>query len=335
MRRRDFLGVLGGAASWPLVAWPLTARAQQPVPMRLIAVEMAFAQDDPDGKPLVAAFEQTLQQLGWVLGQNLRIEYRWGATDPERARVRAAELMKLNPDLIVAHATLVTRAFAEKTNTIPIVFTNVSDPIGEQFVKSFPAPGGNITGFTNVEPTMGGKYLQLLKEIAPTVTRVAMIFNPNSAPGHGSYFSGPFEAAAPGLSVQPIKAAVQNVADIEQFVSAIAVGDGGGVIIIGEPFTNRYRSQILELTTQYRLPTICPYRFYAKNGCLISYGVDFPDQFQRAANYVDRILKGATPEMLPVQSPVKFELVINLNTAKTLGLTVSPMLIARADEVIE
>ncbi len=331
MRRREFITLIGGAAA----ACPLVVRAQQPLRMHLVAVGMAFAQGDPDGKRLAETFEQALQHLGWTLGQNLRIEYRWGATDPERANALAAELMKLNPDLIVAHATLVTRAFFQNTKTIPIVFTNVSDPIGERFVQSFARPGANITGFTNVEPTMGGKYLQLLKEIAPNVTRVAMIFNPNSTPGHGSYFSGPFEAAAPGLSVRPIKAPVQNVADIEKSVSTVAGGDGGGVVVVGEPFTNRYRSQILELTTRYRLPTICPYRFYAMNGCLISYGVDFPDQFKRAATYVDLILKGSKPASLPVQSPVKFELVINLKTAKTLGLTVPPTLVARADEVIE
>ena len=247
----------------------------------------------------------------------------------------AAELIKLNPDVIVSHATIVTRAFAQETKTIPIVFINVSDPLGEKFVQSFAKPGGNLTGFTNIEATMGAKYLQLLKDVAPGVTRAAMLYNPNSAPGGGSYFTDAFEAAAPQFSIQAIRATVQDTAGIEKAISTLASGGGGGLIVVGEPFTNAHRSSILELTSRYRLPTICPYRFYAANGCLLSYGVDLSDQFKRAATYVDRILKGASATSLPVQSPVKFELAINVKTAKSLGLTVSPTLLARADEVIE
>ncbi|HET7910686.1 MAG TPA: ABC transporter substrate-binding protein, partial [Pseudolabrys sp.] len=256
-------------------------------------------------------------------------------TTPERARVHAAELVKLKPDVIVSHATIVTRAFFQGTRTIPVVFTNVSDPLGEKFVQSFAKPGGNITGFTNIESTMGAKYLQLLKDIAPGVTRAAMLFNPKSAPGGGSYFTDAFEAAAPQFSIQAIKATVQDEAGIEKAISTLASGGGGGLIVVGEPFTNAHRSKILELTSRYRLPTICPYRFYAANGCLLSYGVDLSDQFKRAATYVDRILKGASATSLPVQSPVKFELAVNVKTAKALGLTISPTLLARADEVIE
>ena len=319
MRRRDFLGAVS------LAALALSSAA--------LAVELALDENDRDGKRSVDAFQQELQELGWT-SENLRIEYRWGATTPERARVHAAELIKLNPDVIVSHATIVTRAVSEGTKTIPIVFTNVSDPLGEKFVQSFAKPGGNLTGFTNIEATMGAKYLQLLKDVAPGVTRAAMLYNPNSAPGGGSYFTDAFEAAAPQFSIQAIRATVQDTAGIEKAISTLASG-GGGLIVVGEPFTNAHCSSILELTSRYRLPTICPYRFYAANGCLLSYGVDLSDQFKRAATYVDRILKGASATSLSVQSPVKFELAINIETAKSLGLTVSPTLLARADEVIE
>jgi ABC-type uncharacterized transport system substrate-binding protein len=330
MKRREFITLVGGAVA----TWPLAARAQQPGRMRLVAVEMALAEGDKDGERLAAALEQALAQLGWKVGQNLRLEYRWNATNQERAEALAAELVSLKPDVIVSHATIVTKAFAQRSGTIPVVFVNVSDPIGEQFVKSFGSPGGNFTGFTNIEPSMGGKYLQLLKEIAPNVNRAAMIFNPNSTPGGGTYFADSFDAAGPTLSIKPIKTAVQNVADIEAATKALA-GGGGGVVVIGEPFTNLHRSDILRLAAQYNLPAICPYRLYAAEGCLMSYGVDFASQFQRAATYVDRILKGEKPGDLPVQSPTKFELAINLKTAKALGLMVSPTLLVRADEVIE
>jgi putative ABC transport system substrate-binding protein len=331
MRRRDFISLFGGA----VVAWPLAARAQQTGRVHLIAVELALGQDDSDGKRVVAAFQETLQKLGWTPGENVKIEYRWGSTSPERAQTISAELIKLKPDVIVAHATIVTRALSQQNRTIPIVFTNVSDPIGEQFVKGFAQPGGRITGFTNIEPAMGGKYLQLLKEIVPAVTQVAMLFNPKSTPGGGAYFATSFEAAGPGLSIQTIKSAVHDVADIENAISALARSNRGGLVVIGEPFTNLHRPKILELAARYKVPTICPYRFYALDGCLVSYGVDLSDQFSRAATYVDRILRGDDPATLPVQSPVKFELVVNLKTAKALGISVPPALIARADEVIE
>jgi putative ABC transport system substrate-binding protein len=330
MKRRGFFVVVGLA----VLAGSVTAFGQQNDSKRLVAVELAMDENDRDGKRAVDAFRQELQELGWT-SETLQIEYRWGATTPERARVHAAELVKLKPDVIVSHATIVTRAFFQGTRTIPVVFTNVSDPLGEKFVQSFAKPGGNITGFTNIESTMGAKYLQLLKDIAPGVTRAAMLFNPKSAPGGGSYFTEAFEAAAPQFSIQAIKATVQDEAGIEKAISTLASGGGGGLIVVGEPFTNAHRSKILELTSRYRLPTICPYRFYAANGCLLSYGVDLSDQFKRAATYVDRILKGASATSLPVQSPVKFELAVNVKTAKALGLTISPTLLARADEVIE
>lgn len=330
MRRREFLG----AASLAVLAVPSRAFGQQSDRKRLIALELALDENDVDGKRSVDAFQQGLQELGWT-DENLSIRYRWGATTPERARILAAELIKLNPDVIVSHATIVTRAISQQTKVIPVVFTNVSDPLGEKFVQSFAKPGGNITGFTNIEATMGAKYLQLLKDVAPNVTRAAMLFNPKSAPGGGSYFTDAFEAAAPQLSIQAIKAEVQDPAGVEKAISNLASGGGGGLIVVGEPFTNAHRTAILELTSRYRLPTICPYRFYAANGCLLSYGVDLSDQFRRAATYVDRVLKGASASSLPVQSPVKFELAINVRTAKALGLSISPTLLARADEVIE
>ncbi len=330
MKRREFIGLIGIA-----VVFPIAAQAQATDRIPVVAIETAFAQDDRDGNRIAGAFQQTLAELGWRQGQNVQIEYRWGATNQEHAQKYAAELVKLKPDVIVAHTTIVTRAVSQQTTTIPIVFTNVSDPIGEHFVKSLASPGSDISGFTNIEPTMGAKYLQLLKQIAPSVTRVAMLFNPKSTPGGGTYFYGPFEAASPLLSIQPIKAAVQDASDIDQAISTLAKEKGGGLIVIGEPFTNLHRSKILALAAQYKLPTICPYRFYAVNGCLISYGVDFADQFRRAATYVDRILKGAKAKDLPVQTPTKFEFVINLKTAKALGLTVAPSMLIAADEVIE
>ena len=332
MKRREFLTLIGGAAALP--AFPRIAHAQQPARKRLIAVEMAFAETDPEGQRYAAAFQQELQQLGWTLGRDLQIEYRY-ATDAARAKLHAVELVALKPDLIVAHATIVTRAIVAATRTIPVVFTNVSDPVGEGFVKGFPRPGGNITGFVNVEPSIGGKYLELLKAVAPGINRAAMIFNPKSTPGGGSFFYAPFEAAGSVLSIQPIRGAVQNVGEIEDVISALARDKGGGLVVVGEPFINLHRSRILELTGRYRLPAICPYRFYAANGCLLSYGVDFADQFRRAAIYANRILRGDSPANLPVQSPVKFELVVNVKTAQGLGLSVPSPLLVAADEVIE
>ena len=243
MRRRDFLGAVSLAA----LAVSSAALGQQSDRKRLVAVELALDENDRDGKRSVDAFQQELQELGWT-SENLRIEYRWGATTPERARVHAAELIKLNPDVIVSHATIVTRAFAQETKTIPIVFTNVSDPLGEKFVQSFAKPGGNLTGFTNSEATRGAKYLQWLKDVAPGVTRAAVPYNPNSAPGGGSYCTDAFEAAAPQFSIQAIRATVQDTAGIEKAISMLASGGGGGLIVVGEPFTNAHRSSILELT---------------------------------------------------------------------------------------
>ena len=330
MRRRDFIKVVGGVA-----AWPIGAQAQQVDRMRLVALVTTFPENDQEGQRYAAAFQEALGKLGWRTGKNLKIEYRWGAANSEQARLYASEILKLKPDVIVAHTTVVTRAFIAQSREIPIVFTNVSDPIGERFIESFSRPGGNITGFTNVEPSIGGKYLDLLKEIAPKVSRAAIIYDPKSTPGGGLFFTGPFETAASKLAVQPVRGEVGTIVDIDNVITAISRGEGGGLVVIGEPFTNLHRARILELAAKYRLPMICPYRFYTSSGCLLSYGVDFPDQFRRAASYVDRILKGEKPSNLPAQAPIKFELVLNLKTAKSLGLTVPQTLQVAADEVIE
>jgi putative ABC transport system substrate-binding protein len=315
------------------MAWTAAAQAQTSQ-VRTVAVALAFQEADLEGRKYFVTFQQELQRLGWAPGGNLKIEVRWGATNPDRANQVAGELIRQRPDLIVSHATVGTRAFVQQTKDIPIVFTNVSDPVGERFVESFARPGASVTGFTNVEPTIGGKYLELLKEIAPVVSRAVMIYNPASTPGRGAFFYPPFEAAGAKLSVQTAKGEASTLTELE---NAIAVIDPerGGLVVIGEPFTNLHRARILELALEKKLPAVCPYRFYVERGCLISYGVDFNDQFKRAASYVDRILKGDKPETLAVQSPVKFEMNINLKTAKTLGVAVPPRLLFTADEVIE
>jgi putative ABC transport system substrate-binding protein len=334
MRRLAILRVAAAAIA-ASVAAPIPLGAQQTGRMPLVAVVLAFAQSDQEGQRYVAEFRQALQQHGWTPGRNVQIEYRWGASDAERARGHANDVIKLNPSVVVTQATIVTRAFFQQTRTIPIVFANVSDPIGEKFVASFARPGGNATGFTNVEPSMAGKYLEILKDITPKLSRAALLFNPKSTPGGGAYFSEPFKAAAPSFSVQSILATVQSVAEIETVVSSLGRSESGGLIVIGEPFTNLNRARIIELAAKYRLPVVCPYRFYAAEGCLISYGVDIADLFRRAASYADRILKGEKPHELPVQAPIKFEMTINLKTAKALGLTMPPAILLRADEVIE
>lgn len=329
MRRRDFLGLVASAATLPTLA-----SGQSSERVRSVVMVVAFSETDSEGQRNVAAFRQELQRLGWTIGGNLRFDIRWGAINADRANSLAAELTTQRPDVIVSHATVATRAAAQQIKDIPIVFTNVSDPIGEQFVQSFARPGRNITGFTNVERTIGGKYLELLKEIVPGISRAVMVFNPASTPGRGSFFFETFEAAGAKLAVQISKGEVTSVNDLEDIVRS-AAREHGGLVVVGEPFTNLHRARILELASQHNIPAVCPYKFYAANGCLISYGVDFVDQFQRTASYVDRILKGDQPAALAVQSPVKFEMAINMRTAKALGVTVPPKLLFTADEVIE
>ena len=328
MRRREFMTVLGGAA----VGWPLAARAQGER-VRRIGVLMGIAESDPARQSFVTAFTEALQELGWSSGRNIRIEYRWGAGDAERIRNFARELVEMQLDLIVGHTTPVVAVLKAQTRTIPIVFTQVSDPVGSGFIDGFAKPGGNITGFTNLESSMGSKLGELLKEVAPTITRVAVMFNPDTAPDRGTYFLRPVEAAAPSLHVEVIPAPVHNDAEIESAITTLVPGTG--LIVMPDIFILAHREQILALADRHRLPAAYAYRLFAASGGLLSYGTDLADLFRRAARYVDRILTGTKPAELPVQQPTKFELVINLKTAKTLGLNVPLSLQAGADEVIE
>ena len=328
MRRREFMTVLGGAA----IGWPRAARAQGER-MRRIGVLMGIAENDPARQSFVAAFTEALQELGWSSGRNIRIEYRWGAGDAERIRDFARDLVEMQLDLIVGHTTPVVAALKAQTRTIPIVFTQVSDPVGSGFIDGFAQPGGNITGFTNLESSMGSKLEELLKEVAPTITRVAVMFNPDTAPDHGTYFLRPVEAAAPSLHVEVIPAPVHNDAEIESAITTLVPGTG--LIVMPDIFILAHREQILALADRHRLPAAYAYRLFAASGGLLSYGTDLTDLFRRAPRYVDRILTGTKPAELPVQQPTKFQLVINLKTAKTLGLNVPLSLQAGADEVIE
>jgi putative ABC transport system substrate-binding protein len=334
MKRREFITLLGGAAAAPVIL-PCAARAQQPERTRRIGVLTGYAESDRQAHAFVAAFREGLQKLGWMEGRNIRIDTRWAAPGDAEARQRfAKELVALQPDLILAYNTPTTAAALQQTRTIPIIFVNVSDPVGSRFVASFPRPGGNVTGFTNIEPTMAGKWLELLKEIAPRVNRAAFLFNPATAPYTESYLN-PFKAAAPSFAVEAIAAPVRDASELESVVAALARAPNGSLIVMTDSFTTAHRVEITALAARYRLPAVYPYRFFAELGGLLSYGSDLTDNWRRAASYADRILKGEKPSELPVQAPVKFELVINLKTAKALGLDVPLHLQQRADEVIE
>jgi len=330
IQRRKFLAALGGAA-----AWPLAARAQQGERMRRIGVLMPFAEDDPDSQPRAKAFERGLNELGWREGQNVQIDYRWAAGEVDRMATNAMEVVGSAPDVILAATTTALEAAYRATHTVPIVFVVVSDPVGGGFVSNLPHPGGNVTGFTNVEPSLGGKWLELLKEVAPRVARVALMYNPRTAPSGGDYFLRPFEAAAASLAIKPIAAPVHDVAAIEDTVAALARQPDSGLIAMPDIFTTVNRDRIISLAARFRVPTIYPYRYFAVGGGLMSYGVDNLEAFRRSASYVDRILKGEKTADLPVQAPTKYEFVINLRTAKALGLQIPDKLLALADEVIE
>ena len=329
MQRREFITLLGGT-----LALPLTARAQQPERMRRIGVLMAYAESDREGQAWVAAFWEGLQKLGWTEGRNIRIDTRWAAADVEAMQRFARELVALQPDLILTQNTPTTAAMLQHTRTIPIIFANVADPVGSGFVANFPRPGGNATGFTLYEPTMAGKWPGLLKEIAPRVARVAFLFNPATAP-YVEYFMPPFKAAAASLGVEAISAPVRDPSELESVVAALAREPNGGLIVMPDIFLTAYRVEIRSQVARYRVPAVYPWRLFAEVGGLLSYGNDQVDNYRRAATYADRMLKGAKPSELPVQAPVKFELVINLKTAKALGLNVPLSLQQRADEVIE
>ncbi len=329
MRRREFIALLGGVAAWPL---PLSA--QQPDGMRRIGVLMAYGESDREGQAWVAAFREGLQKLGWTEGRNIGIDIRWPTADEELIERFAKELVALRPDLILTQNTPTTAAILRQTRTIPIIFANVFDPVSSRLVASLPRPGGNVTGFLNLEGSIAGKWLELLKEVAPRVTRVAFLFHPATAP-FAEYFLNPFKAAAASFAVEAIAAPVRDTPELESAFAAQARAPYGGLIVMPDAFLNVHRAEITSLAAGYRLPAVYPYRFFAELGGLLSYGSDPLDNFRRAASYVDRILKGAMASELPVQAPVKFELVINLKTTKALGLTVAPSLLARADEVIE
>jgi putative ABC transport system substrate-binding protein len=328
MKRREFITFLGGAAA----AWPLAARAQQRDGMRLIGVLMGI-RNDPEGRAQINALRQGLEELGWTEGRNLRIEYRWGAGDPNLMQSYATEIVGLRPDLIVAQTATALERVRQSTSKIPIVFVSVSDPISNGFVTSLARPGGNITGFTLFEYAMGGKWLELLKEIAPNITRVALVQNIKNPNWPG--WLRETQSTAPALGLQLTRAAVHEVADIEPAIDAFARESNGAVIALPDPFTTANRDLIIALAARHRLPGVYPFRFWAASGGLMSYGIDQVDLTRRSANYVDRILRGEKPSELPIQAPTKFDLVINLKTAKALGLTVPPTLLTRADEVIE
>jgi len=330
MRRREFITLLGSTATWPLAA-----HAQQPEGMRRIGVLMGYAESDSDAQAKVAAFREGLQKLGWAEGRNIRMDTRWPIpADTESMQRFAKELVALQPDLILSHITPTTAALLQQTRTIPIIFATVSDPVGSGFVASFPRPGGNVTGFTSIEPTMAGKWLELLKEIAPRVARVAFLFNPMTAP-YAGYFLNPLKAAALSSGVDVIAVPVRDTSELETVVAAQARELNSGLIGAPDSFLDVHRADVTSLAARHRLPAVYPFRQFAEVGGLLSYGNDQLDNFRRAAVYADRILRGAKPSELPVQAPVKFELVINLKTAKALGIDVPLQLKQRADDVIE
>jgi putative tryptophan/tyrosine transport system substrate-binding protein len=332
MKRREFIAGLGSAA-----AWPVAARAQQGEPVRRVGVLMAYDDEEPQAKAWLAVFLQGLRELGWAEGRNLRIDIRWTAGSLERMQRSAKELVDLQPDAILSDTTPVTARLERETRTIPIVFMTVSDPVGSGFVASLARPSGNITGFSNHDASMVGKWLELLTQIAPGIKRTAMMFNPDMSPYVRSYYLPFFEAGARSLKVEPILAPVRSNAEIETIIASLGRESGGGLVVMPDTFlsTQPTRTLIISLAVRNNVPSVFNGSTYVREGGLLSYGIDTSDVFHRAASYVDRILRGAKPAELPVQMPTKFELVLNLKTAKALGLTIPPNLLAIADEVIE
>jgi putative ABC transport system substrate-binding protein len=329
MKRRDFITLLGGAA-----AWPLAARAQPVDRVRRIAVLIgAYSQTDREGQARVTAFFDTLQRLGWIDGRNLRIEYRWGGGDVDRIKAAAAEVIRSTPDVIVAASNPTLAELQRLTSTVPIVFAQVSDPVGSGFVASLARPGANITGFQNFETAMGGKWLGVLKEAAPNMRRAAVLFGSDT--GANAAFLQAAEAVAPSLAVEVTAIDVFGGVEIEQAIATFASQPDGGLIVMPNVYNSANRGSIFLLAARHRLPAVYPFRFFAAEGGLMSYGPDQIEQWRGAATYVDRILRGEKPGQLPVQAPTKYELVVNLKTAKALGLSIPPAFPLRADEVIE
>jgi putative tryptophan/tyrosine transport system substrate-binding protein len=329
LRRRDFITLVGGTA----VAWPLAAHAQQPERMRLIGMLSSSSETDSDWQTRLAALRQGLAELGWKEGRNIKIDNRWAAGDPNRSRAYAAELVALNPDVIFAAPSSALAAVQRETRTIPVVFAQIADPVGAGFVASLAHPGGNITGFALYEFAIGAKWLELLKQIAPSVTRAAVVYDPASPNSTG--FLPMIEAAGRLLGVQVLTYVVHDTAEIERAINMFAAEPNGGLILVPSLLTHEKRDFIISLANRHRLPNVYAFRYYPASGGLASYGVDNIELYKRAASYVDRILRGENPADLPVQVANKYQLVINLKTAKALGLEIQPTLLARVDEVIE
>lgn len=333
MTRREFIrAVLGTAVTG---SWPLVANAEQAGSLKRVGLLMLYTEGDPTGSARLKSLQQSLGKLGWADGSNVNIEVRWGGADTERIRRFARELVAGQPDVIVTTSTPTTAAAQRETRSIPIVFTVVSDPIGQGFVEDLARPGGNITGFTNFEPSMAGKWLALLKEIDPRIVRSAGLFNPDTAPDGGAFFYRPFEAAAQALAIAPLVTPVRSNADINSAITAVAREPGAGLVVMADSFMAAHRARIIELAASNRVPAIYPFYVAPAEGGLLSYGPSVEELFHQVAPYVDRILRGAKPSELPVQAPIKFELAVNLGTAKRLGLDVPATLLARADAVFE
>ena len=331
MRRRQFIAALGGAVA----AWPSVLRAQQgDHRTRHIGVLSAFAPDDPAGDAEVAALRQGLDELGWVDGRNIRFHLRWPGGDLERVRALAKDLVELKPDVLLARSTPATMALRSETDVIPIVFVNIAEPVGSGLAQTLARPGGNVTGFTNFESSIGGKWLQLLKEVDSRISRVGMIYNPQTAPFAGLFLRS-VQTAAPMVAVKAIGLRVESALDIETALGAFAREQGGSLVAIPDSFTTEHRHLIIALAARYRLPAVYAVSSATRSGGLMAYAVDTRDSMRRAAGYVDRILKGAKPGELPVQQPAQFALSVNLKAAKALGLEFPPSLVATADEVIE
>ena len=328
MRRRDFIqGIVAGS-----VAWPLAARAQQAAEIRRVGVLMNLSENDPEAQRLVATFREGLAQLGWTDGRNLRIDYRWSGGDVDRIRISAAELVALAPDVILAYGGSVVGPLQQVTRTVPIVFVEVVDPVGAGFVTSLARPGGNATGFSLFDFSISGKWLELLKQISPGITKAVVVRQPSSPGGGGQL--GAIQAVAPSFGVEVTPVGLRDAGEIERAVT-IAHDANGGLIVTVSPLATVHRDLIVSLAARYRVPAVYPLRYFVVSGGLISYGPDRLEPYRRAPGYVDRILKGEKPADLPVQAPTKYELVINLKTARTLGLDLPPTLLARADEVLE
>jgi putative tryptophan/tyrosine transport system substrate-binding protein len=328
MRRRDFFALIGGAT----LSWPAVAHAQQSGRVRRIGMLSGLAENNPESRMRIATFRQALESFGWKEGLNIRIDYRWAAGDPNRMQAYAKEIIAASPDIVVAESTPATAALQKESRTIPIVFTQAGNPIGSGFAASFSRPGGNITGFTNYPPSMGGKWLEILKEITPDLTRAAALFNPQT---HTGQYWDVLEAAGKTLNVQFSKAAVRDVAEIERAVEAMAGDPKGGLLIMPDAFLSSNRETIVVSTARHRVPTIYAFREFPDSGGLISYGMNRIAVYRDVAAYVNRILRGEKPGELPIQAPTRFELVVNLKAAKAMAMTIPEIFLVRADAVIE